>query len=149
MDKDIIWVIVTGIFLGWLNTQTKKELKLYTSIKVKNIVAKYKILSEFIGSVFIILLFLCIVVSLLQCGGNSIIAIFLSSSYILTLMTLSYVIMHVICKINKNYNYNDILLVIAIRGHMSFQRMRKLLFSIFFISCSGMIYSTTRILMHF
>lgn len=144
----IIWAIITTVLLKWVFSLTDKEYKLYAKTKTKITEHKYKIVSEFIGSIFISFLCLSVIAPFFQSGGNIVIAIFLCSSYTLISIICTYIIINFICKIKNNYKYDELLFVIAIRGHMSYKRMLNILFFIFLASCCGIIYSTICILMH-
>lgn len=143
----LIWAIITTVLSKWIFSLTNKEYKLYSKTKTQIIEHKYKIASEFIGSIFIIFLLLSIIFPLFQSEGNILIAIFLCSSYTLISIICTHVIINVTCKIKNNFKYNEILFVVAIRSHISYKRMLNMLFFIFLASCCGVIYSTIRILM--
>lgn len=145
MNKNIhfiIWAVITTAIYTWLTPTKKKELKLYRTLENKKIVDKYKIISECIGSLFIILFLLCIIAPLLQSGVNINTLIFSWSVYIFILITCFHLLIKLISKISTNYEYYYIMLVIAIRSHISYDRMIKSLYFIFIMSCSGIIYSS-------
>lgn len=143
----IIWAIITTVISKWIFSLTNKEYKSYAKKKAQIIEHKYKIVSEFIGSIFIIFLSLSVIVPLFQSGRTIVTAIFLCSSYTLISIICTHVIINIICKIKNSYKYDEILFVIAIRSHISYKRMLNILFFIFLASCCGVIYSTIRILM--
>ena len=142
----LIWAIITTVLSKWIFSLTNKEHKLYEKTKTQITEHKYKIVSEFIGSIFIIFLSLSVIVPLFQSGENIVTAIFLCSSYTLISIICTHVIISVICKVKNNCKYDGILFVIAIRSHISYKRMLNILFFIFIASCCGIIYSTIRIL---
>lgn len=139
--SDILWVIISSFFMCFLTSKTKQEEKFYRQKVIQDIVKKYKISAEIIGSLFIIVLCALILLAVYQSGGCSIVAIFLSSLYILLLMVCVSILVYVLCKINRNWNPDEIYLVIAIRANISFRRLKQVQFFLLGMSCSGLIYS--------
>ena len=69
------------------------------------------------------------------------IAIFLSSVYTLLLMSCVAIVVYVLCKINEHWNPDELYLVIAIRGNMSFRRLKQVQFFLLGMAFSGFMYS--------
>lgn len=69
--SDILWAIVSSFFICLLNSKTKKENKFYRKKEIQNIVKKYKISAEIIGSLFLIVLCVLILLALYQSGQVS------------------------------------------------------------------------------
>ena len=107
--SSILWVLISS-FLGCLLTsKTKREEKFYKRREIQNIVKKYKISAEIIGSLFLIVLCALILLALYQSGGCVVIGIFLSSVYTLLLMSCVAIVVYVLCKINEHWNPDEIL----------------------------------------
>ena len=139
--SSILWVLISS-FLGCLLTsKTKQEEKFYKRREIQNIVKKYKISAEIIGSLFLIVLCALILLALYQSGGCVVIGIFLSSAYTLLLMSCVAIVVYVLCKINEHWNPDEFYLVIAIRGNMSFRRLKQVQFFLLGMAFSGFMYS--------
>lgn len=145
--SDILWVIVSGLVIGWLTSKTKKEEKAYRKKEVQDIVHKYKIIAEIIGSSFVIIWILLITLAYHQSMRSSTIAIFLSSLYTLMLMLCTSIFVTLLCKINNHWKPDEIYLAMAVCGNMSLKRMKQMQFFLLSISGTGLIYSIIRILM--
>jgi len=146
--SDILWAIVSTFFICLLNSKTKKENKFYRRKEIQNIVKKYKISAEIIGSLFLIVLCVLILLALYQSGKCPVVAIFLSSLYTLLLMVSTSILVYILCKINRHWNPDEIYLVIAIRANMSLRRLKQVQFFLLGMSCSGLIYSTIYLILN-
>ena len=69
------------------------------------------------------------------------IAKFLSSVYTLLLMSCVAIVVYVLCKINEHWNPDELYLVIAIRGNMSYRRLKQVHFFLLGMAFSGFVYS--------
>ena len=65
----------------------------------------------------------------------------LSSVYTLLLMSCVAIVVYVLCKINEHWNPDELYLVIAIRGNMSFRRLKQVQFFLLGMAFSGFMYS--------
>lgn len=146
--SDILWAIVSSFFICLLNSKTKKENNFYRKKEIQNIVKKYKISAEIIGSLFLIVLCVLILLALYQSGKCPVVAIFLSSLYTLLLMVSTSILVYILCKINRHWNPDEIYLVIAIRANMSLRRLKQVQFFLLGMSCSGLIYSTIYLILN-
>ena len=112
------------------------------------VVRKYKISAEIIGSLFLIVLCALILLALYQSGGCVVIAIFLSSVYTLLLMSCVAIVVYVLCKINAHWNPDELYLVIAIRGNMSYRRLKQVHFFLLGMAFSGFVYSNIYLILN-
>lgn len=139
--SSILWVLISSFLMCLLTSKTKQEEKFYKRREIQNIVRKYKISAEIIGSLFLIVLCALILLALYQSGGCVVIAIFLSSVYTLLLMSCVAIVVYVLCKINAHWNPDELYLVIAIRGNMSYRRLNASTFFSLGMAFSGFVYS--------
>lgn len=139
--SSILWVLISSFLMCLLTSKTKQEEKFYKRRQIQNIVRKYKISAEIIGSLFLIVLCALILLALYQSGGCVVIAIFLSSAYTLLLMSCVAIVVYVLCKINEHWNPDEFYLVIAIRGNMSFRRLKQVQFFLLGMAFSSFMYS--------
>lgn len=140
--SEILWILFSSCLMCLLTSKTKREEKFYRKKEIQNIVKKYTIIAEIIGSLFIIVLCSLLRLALYQSGGYIINAIFLISLYILTLMVCTFVIVYILGKVNKHWDPDEIYLTIAARGNISLRRMKQLQFFLLGMSCSGLLYSS-------
>ena len=111
--SEIWWILFSSCLMCLLTSKTKREEKFYRKKEVQNIVKKYTIIAEIIGSLFIIVLCSLLPLALYQSGGYIINAIFLISLYILTLMVCTFVIVYILGKVNRHWDPDEIYLTIA------------------------------------
>ena len=146
--SSILWVLISFFLMCLLTSKTKQEEKFYKRRQIQNIVRKYKISAEIIGSLFLIVLCALILLALYQSGGCVVIAIFLSSVYTLLLMSCVAIVVYVLCKINEHWNPDELYLVIAIRGNMSYRRLKQVHFFLLGMAFSGFVYSNIYLILN-
>ena len=83
-----------------------------------------------------------------MCTHSVVIAIFLSSVYTLLLMSCVAIVVYVLCKINAHWNPDELYLVIAIRGNMSYRRLKQVHFFLLGMAFSGFVYSNIYLILN-
>lgn len=146
--SDILWALLSTFFERLFKSKTKQEEKFYKKREIQNIVRKYKISAEIIGSLFIIVLCALILLALYQSGKCVVIAIFLSSVYTLALMSCVDIVVYFLCKINEHWNPDELYLVIAFRANISVKRLKQVIFVLLGMSFSGFVYSLTYLILN-
>ena len=96
---DILWLLLTSLLTGWMMFRTRKEEHFSGKKQVQEIVNKYKLLAEFAGSLFLILLCLLLASAVFLSNGCPETALFLATLYMVALTTAT--VIHLLCRIRK------------------------------------------------
>lgn len=144
---DLLWLILSSLLIGWVTFKTRKEERFLGKKQVREIVHKYKIPAEFAGSSFLILLVLMTAASIFQSNGCLETALFLGSLYALALMAGTRLGIRLLCRMRNDWNEHDFYIAIAACGKMSPRRMKQLLFFLLVMACSGLAFSSIRLML--
>lgn len=143
---DLLWLFLSSLLIGWVTFKTRKEERFLEKKQVREIVKKYRLPAEFTGSSFIILLFLLAAAAISRSNGRPEEALFLGSLHTLALMAAASSAIHLLCRIRRGWDEHDFYIAMASCGKMSPRRMKQLLFFLGAMACSGLIWSSIRLL---
>lgn len=141
---DILWLLLTSLLTGWMMFRTRKEEHFSGKKQVQEIVNKYKLLAEFAGSLFLILLCLLLASAVFLSNGCPETALFLATLYMVALTTAT--VIHLLCRIRKNWDEHDFYMAMANRTGMSLRHLKQLKFFLLIAACSGLVCSAFRVL---
>lgn len=144
---DILWLILSSLLIGWVTFKTRKEERFLEKKQVREIVNKYKLPAEFAGSSFLILSVLMAAAAIFQSNGCPETALFLGSLYAAALLAITRLAIRLLCRIRNGWNEHDLYIAIAVCGKMSPRRMKQLLFFLSAMACSGLAFSSIRLLL--
>lgn len=124
--------------------RTRKEEHFSGKKQVQEIVNKYKLPSEFADFLFLILLCLLLASAVFQSNGCPETALFLGSLYTVALITAT--VIHLLCRIRKDWVEHDFYIAMANRAGMSPRHLKQLKFFLLIAACSGLVCSAFRVL---
>lgn len=96
------------------------------------------------GSLFLILLCLLLASAVFLSNGCPETALFLATLYMVALTTAT--VIHLLCRIRKNWDEHDFYMAMANRTGMSLRRLKQLKFFLLIAACSGLVCSAFRVL---
>lgn len=142
----ILWLLLTSLLTGWMMFRTRKEECFSGKKEVQEAVNQYKLPAEFAGSLFLILLCLLFASAVFQSNGCPEMTLFLGSLYTVALITATATVIHLLCRIRKDWNEHDFYIATATRAGMPPRRLKQLKFFLLIAACSGLVCSAFRVL---
>lgn len=124
--------------------RTRKEECFSGKKQVQEVVNQYKLPAEFAGSLFLILLCLLLASAVFQSNGCPEMTLFLDSLYTVALITAT--VIHLLCRIRKDWNEHDFYIAMANRAGIPLKRLKQLKFFLLIAACSGLVCSIFRVL---
>lgn len=104
----ILWLFLTSLLTGWMMFRTRKEECFSGKKQVQEVVNKYKFPAEFAGSLFLIIL-LCLLLAsaVFQSNGCPEMTLFQGSLYTVAFITATTTVIHLLCRIRKDWDEHD------------------------------------------
>lgn len=99
--------LLSSTMAGRAASNTKKEERVLSKKEIRAIADKYKLPVELDGSSFLLLLFLLAGAAIFQSSGYAVVTLFQGSLYALALMAGTAALIHLFCRIRKDWNEDD------------------------------------------
>lgn len=141
----ILWLLLTFLADRMDNVQDKEGGTFSGKKQVQEVVNQYKLPAEFAGSLFLILLCLLLASAVFQSNGCPEMTLFLGSLYTVALITATATVIHLLCRICKDWDEHDFYIATATRAGMPPRRLKQLKFFLLIAACSGLVCSAFRI----
>lgn len=140
----ILWLLLTFLADRMDNVQDKEGGTFSDKKQVQEAVNQYKLPAEFAGSLFLILLCLLLASAVFQSNGCLEMTLFLDSLYTVALITAT--VIHLLCRIRKDWDEHDFYITMANGTGMSPRRLKQPKFFLLIATCSRLVCSAFRVL---